>query len=52
MDADKGFLDVLFRDMEVGDFCRTIKTIQLVGYRYFIYTGTRNENRMKLGKQS
>ena len=52
MDADKGFLDVLFRDMEVGDFCRTIKTIQLVGYRHFIYTGTRNENRMKLEKQS
>ena len=37
MDVDKGFLDILnrFRNGEVGDFCRTNKTIKLVGYRHF-----------------
>ena len=47
MDADKGFVDILnrFRDGEVGDFCRTNKTIKLIGYRHF------NLRRHEEGKQ-
>ena len=47
MDVDKGFLNILnrFRDGEFGDFCRTNKTIKLVGYRHF------NLRRHEGGKQ-
>lgn len=47
MDNDKGFLDILnrFREGEVGDFCRTNKTIKLIGYKHF------NLRRHEEGKQ-
>jgi hypothetical protein len=47
MDSDQGFLDILnrFRQGDVGDFCRTNKTIKLIGYRHY------NLRRHEEGKQ-
>ncbi|XP_061182956.1 uncharacterized protein LOC133191225 [Saccostrea echinata] len=47
MDRDPGFVDILnrFRQGEIGDFCRTNKTIKLIGYKHF------NLRRHEEGKQ-
>lgn len=37
MEADKEFKEILnrFRDGQVGDLCRTNKTVKMIGYRHF-----------------